>query len=113
MTNDVNLNNENFEEILQSGVHLLELGGDQCSGCIALNPIVHKLLEKYQGINYHYVMLTHNSAEICRKYNIDRIPALLFLYNGELLSLVRGFQPEEVLDLWLEDEMEKVKALQK
>lgn len=110
MSKEINLNNENFEEILSQGVHLVELSGDQCSGCVALNPIVHKLLQKYEGINYHYVIVTHNSSDICHKYNIDRIPALLFLHNGELLSLVKGFQPEEVLDLWLEDEMLKVQG---
>lgn len=101
------LNNENFQSILAKGIHLVELAGDQCSGCAALNPVVHNLLKKYPRVAHHYVTVTHNTQAICQEYKIDRIPALVFIFNGQVLSVAKGFQPEEILDIWLESEIAK------
>lgn len=108
MTKSVEICNENFEEIVANGTHLIELGGDGCSGCIALQPIVVKLLPKYPQITYHNVTVTHRTSDICKRYEVDRIPALLLIHNGVLVAKVKGYQPEEILDLWLEDVVSKL-----
>lgn len=108
MTKQVEITNDNFSEVVANGTHLIELGGDGCSGCIALQPIVVKLLPKYPQIQYHNVVVTHRTAEICKYYDIDRIPALLLIHNGVLVAKVKGYQPEEILDLWLEDVVSKL-----
>ncbi len=109
MTKSVEIDNENFQEVVANGTHLIELGGDGCSGCIALKPIVMELLPKYPDVIYHNVVVTHRTSEICHRYEIDRIPALLIIHNGVLVASVKGFQPAEILDLWLEDVISKLK----
>lgn len=101
------INNENYKEVFKDGIHIIEIAGDQCAGCVALNPIVVDLAKKFH-IKNHYVNITHTNYKFIEEFEVQKVPTLLLLSNGKLIDKVSGYQPPEILELWLEDKIDKI-----
>lgn len=102
------INNENYKEIFSKDVHLIEVAGDQCAGCAAMNPLVSELAKKY-NINHYYINVTHTNYKFIEDYNVSKIPTILLIADGKLLGSVSGYQPPEILEIWFEDKIQNYK----
>lgn len=100
------INNENYKEIFKDGLYIVEIAGDQCASCIALNPVVVNLAKKF-NLKNHYVNITHTNYKFIEEFDVQKVPTILLLSNGKLLDKVSGYQPPEILELWLEDKLGK------
>ena len=41
------------------------------------------------------------------EWKIDRVPTVLLLDGGEIFARCAGFQPEEILEIWMEAKLEE------
>ena len=84
-----------------ANIELLEVSGESCANCFSLLPILNKLAAE-RGIPLRHLEVTEGTAEEVKKYEIDRVPTVLVLKDGEVTARCSGYQPEEILSLWLD-----------
>lgn len=101
----------NFE--LNYGYTLLEFQGDSCANCITLMPIIRSIAARREDLVAFTVQVSEETKELIDRYEIEKVPTLVLLYNEELLGKVTGLQPEEILEYWIEDKIEEHKKNQK
>lgn len=105
------LRNENFKEILQQEPFCLVLiSGDGCANCSTMTPIVNRMKDKFLDLSVHFVDIDKHNYKINEYYGVEVVPTLLFLYEGALISKVSGYQPEEILEIYIECKMGEYKA---
>ena len=84
---------------------LLEVSGESCANCFTLLPVVQKLANE-RGIPVRHLELGEATAEEARSLGIRRVPTLIVYRDGEEVARCTGYQPEEILSLWLDAKCE-------
>ena len=98
------LNDKNYKENLK-GKCVVEVSGESCANCLTLMPILHRLMENHKDCQLHHVEVGEETGEFVDKYNIYSVPTILILNDGVEVTRCRGFQPEEILEVWLDAEI--------
>lgn len=83
-----------------SGKCLIEIGGDSCVGCLAVMPNCNAVAEKF-GLKFVKLDIEEDAAQV-KEFNVDRIPTIILWDEGKILARCAGFQPQEILELWVE-----------
>lgn len=82
---------------------LILLVGESCANCEAMRDIVYRVSSEL-NIDYEVQDITQ---ELIDKYSINGIPTVLLIHNNELIDKVKGFQPLEILQLWVSYKVEE------
>ena len=90
-------------------IELMEVSGESCANCFSLLPILNRLAAEKKVPLRHLEVTEENLGEV-RKYEIDRVPTVLVLKDGEVTARCTGYQPEEILSLWLDAKIEEARA---
>lgn len=99
------VNNNNFEEILKSDLPvLMDVGATWCGPCKALAPIVEELSGEYDGKMLFAKVDVDEASDIAAKYRIRNVPTVLFIKNGEVVDKSVGLVAKATLE-------EKIKSL--
>ncbi len=91
-------------------IKLVEISGDSCAGCHALLPALNSV-GKELNLPVERIDI-ETSPEVIEKYSVDRIPTILVMDDEKVIAKCSGYQPEEILSLWVEamiDEYRKSK----
>jgi thiol-disulfide isomerase/thioredoxin len=85
---------------IQNGTVLLLIEGNGCVSCYELAPVLNRVA------NAHGVRVERADAEtlgeaFLTERNIMRAPTVLLMKDGVELGRFSGYQPEEILELWL------------
>lgn len=91
----------------ENGVCLVEIGGSACAGCHQLMPAARQAAEKF-GIPFYYFD-AEEAAELINKWNVSTVPSLFLADNGKPFAEAHGYQPQEILDIWIEYKLEEHK----
>ena len=83
-----------------SGKCLVEVGGSSCAACVAVMPNCREIAEQF-GLKFIKVDIEDN-PEIAESFSIDRIPSIILVQDGKEIAKCSGFQPFEILELWVE-----------
>lgn len=102
----INLNN--YEEVLK-GISVVEVSGEGCANCISLIPILNNLVGKRTDCSLHHIEVDENTYPLVEKFGVEAVPTILVLYNQEVFAKCRGYQPEEILEIWLDAKIEELK----
>ena len=102
------INEKNYEEVLK-GISVVEVSGEGCANCITLLPIVNKLVGSRNDCELHHIEISEESYPLVEKFGVEAVPTILVLYNQEVFAKCRGYQPEEILEIWLEAKIEELK----
>lgn len=102
------LNNENYKEHL-NGISVVEVSGESCANCLTLMPILHRLVSNRTDCELHHIEAGYDTTELLDRFQIETIPTILVLNGTEVCARCRGFQPEEILELWLDAKIEEIK----
>jgi thioredoxin-like negative regulator of GroEL len=96
---------------VSKGIEIIEFSGESCANCLTLMPILNRLAKKYDDVTLSHIELDEKSKDIIEKYEIDRVPTTMVLKDGKEIQRCRGFQPEEILELWLDARVEEARKM--
>lgn len=80
---------------------LLEVSGESCANCLTLLPVVNRLAAA-RGIPVRHLELTQETVEKAQALQIERVPTLIVYRDGAEIARCTGYQPEEILEVWLD-----------
>lgn len=92
-----------------SGITVVEISGESCANCITLMPILHRLVGQRDDCKLLHVEAAEDTMELLKKWDIQAVPTILVMKDNEICARVRGFQPEEILEVWLDAKIEEIK----
>ena len=106
------MNEKNYKDELK-GLCLVEVSGESCANCLTLMPILKDLCEARNDIRLVHVEADYSTLALMEAWEVEKVPTILLFDDGEIFARCSGFQPEEILELWLDAKIEERKALKK
>ena len=100
---------ENFDELVESGITLVDVWGPDCRPCMALKPHVEKLAEERDDLTV--VMLEAPKARrVCINLKVHALPTFLLMRDGEEVARLSEstISPTQLND-WLGTSLEEIK----
>lgn len=102
------LTNKNFkEELGKSGFSVTLISGEGCANCLTMLAMIKDLEKRRNDIHVFYVEVSEENFEINEYYEVEAVPTILITYNGELISKVKGYQPQEIFDIYIDAKFEE------
>lgn len=80
---------------------ILEVSGESCANCLTLLPVVNRIAGA-RGIPVEHLEANEQNVQRVQALGIDRVPTLIVYRDGEEIARCTGYQPEEILELWLD-----------
>ena len=95
------------------GLCCVEISGESCANCLTLMPILDRLCSERDDIRLVHVEADYTTTALMEEWEVTRVPTILLTDDGEIFARCAGFQPEEILEMWLDAKIEERKALTK
>lgn len=92
------------------GLCCVEISGESCANCLTLMPILEELCSARGDIKLVHVEADYSTVELMEEWEVEKVPTILLTDDGEIFARCAGFQPEEILELWLDAKIEERKA---
>ncbi len=92
------------------GLCCVEISGESCANCLTLMPILERLCAEREDIKLVHVEADFTTTALMEEWDVTRVPTILLVDDGEIFARCAGFQPEEILELWLDAKIEERKA---
>ena len=95
-----------YKDKLQ-GLCVVEVSGESCANCLTLMPILERLVGERPKLRLVHVEAQAETKELMKEWEVDRVPTILLMEDGEIFARCTGYQPEEILELWLDAKVEE------
>ncbi len=89
------------------GLCLVEIGGSACAGCHQLMPAARQAAEN-AGIPFYYFD-AEEAQNLIKEWNVTTVPSLFLADGGAPFAEAHGYQPQEILDIWIEFKLQEHK----
>ena len=99
---------EKYTEQLK-GLCCVEISGESCANCLTLMPILQELCGNRDDIRLVHIEADYSTTELMEEWDVTRVPTILLMEDGEIFARCAGFQPEEILEIWLDAKIEERK----
>lgn len=104
------LNNENFLEVLKQQEFAITLiSGEGCANCVSMYPMVKAVENNRDDVVVNYVEVDENNYKINEYFDVEVVPTILLTHYGELVSKVKGYQPEEIFEIYIDTKISECK----
>ncbi len=99
------LNDNNFNEVIKSGVTLVDFWATWCGPCKMLAPTIEELSKDYDGKCTIAKVDVDECPELARSFGIMSIPTVIIFKDGEIVDKMIGYRLKrefvEVLEKYL------------
>ena len=103
------MDEKNYKEQLK-GLCCVEISGESCANCLTLMPILDRLCGERDDVRLVHVEADYSTMALMEEWEVDRVPTILLTDDGEIFARCKGFQPEEILEIWLDAKLAEHKA---
>ena len=106
MSKPIELNDQNFEEIINTDKPVLvDFWAEWCGPCKMIAPIVEELAADYDGKAIIGKLDVDTNPEVSAKFGIRSIPTLLVFKGGQVVDKQIGAVPKTVLSGKIEGQL--------
>jgi thioredoxin-like negative regulator of GroEL len=91
------------------GLCVVEVSGESCANCLTLMPILQELVANRDDVKLVHVEADFSTLDLMEEWGIEKVPTILLMDDGEIFARCSGFQPEEILEIWLDAKIEERK----
>lgn len=102
------INKDNYKEELK-GLCCVEVSGESCANCLTLMPLLKDLCSARGDIRLVHVEADYTTMALMEAWEVEKVPTILLMDDGEIFARCSGFQPEEILEIWLDAKIEEQK----
>ena len=102
------INEKNYIEYLK-GISIVEVSGESCANCLTLMPILERIVSARPELKLFHIEASQDTMSLIEKYEIRQVPTIMIMYNDKCYVSCRGFQPEEIIELWIDKKVEEIK----
>ncbi len=95
---------------LTAGLCCVEISGESCANCLTLMPILDGLCSARGDIKLVHIEADYTTLDLMEELEVEKVPTILLVEDGKIFARCAGFQPEEILELWLDAKIEEYKA---
>ncbi len=57
----------------------------------------------------HHIKENEDTMPLLERFEVESVPTILILKDEEVYAKCRGYQPEEILEVWLDAKIEEIK----
>lgn len=101
---------QDYKEQLK-GLCCVEVSGEDCANCLTLMPILKSICDARGDIRLVHVEATYATMPLLEEWEVEKVPTILLMQDGEIFARCFGYQPEEILELWMDAKIEEKKLL--
>jgi len=91
------LNDENFDQGVVSGVVLVDFYADWCGPCRMLAPVIEELAQEMSGKLIVAKVDTDQAMGVASRFEVTSIPTLILFKNGTVVKRVVGLKDLDAL----------------
>lgn len=91
------IKNSEIDEALTKKLAVVDFSAVWCGPCQMLAPILEELSDEMDGVADFYGADVDENRELAYQFDIQSIPAIIVLKDGEEVSRTIGFRPKEEL----------------
>ena len=99
---------KDYKQQLQ-GLCVVEISGESCANCLTLMPILKNLCEARGDIRLVHIEADYTTLALMEALDVEKVPTILLMEDGETFARCSGFQPEEILEMWMDAKIEEHK----
>jgi len=88
---------DQFEEVLENGVTLVDFNANWCAPCRAQEPIIKKLIHTYQDRAAIIEIDIDTHRTLATRYMVQSIPTLIIFKDGKEMKRFVGLQSETTI----------------
>ncbi len=96
MSKYIELNQNNFDQTVSSGVSMVDFWAPWCGPCRMLAPVIDKLSEEFEGKANICKVNADEEQDLSVKYGVRSIPTILFIKDGEVVDQIIGTGSEQI-----------------
>ncbi len=97
MSKYIELTKENFKEITQSGISLVDFWAPWCGPCRMISPVIDQLAEEFEGKANICKVNTEEQEELTIENQVRSVPTILFMKDGEVVEQLIGATSKAIL----------------
>ena len=88
--NTVKLNDNNYDEVVSSGLTLVDVFADWCGPCKVISPIIDELSSDYQGQVVFGKLNVDEAPAKTTELGVRNIPTILLYKDGQIVERNTG-----------------------
>ena len=90
-----------FANEVKDGLVLIDFYADWCGPCKMLSPVLEQINKEHKDVKVVKVNID-DSRSIASYYQIQSIPTLVLLKDGEFIQRMIGFNPKKKIEEFIE-----------
>lgn len=100
---EINITSENYDDVVLHSDRpvLMDFWAGWCPPCMLLSPIVSEIAEERDDLVVAKVN-ADNQPEICQEFQVQNIPALFIIKNGEVIDRSVGYRDKNTILDWID-----------
>jgi len=84
-----------LDQVPKTGHVVIDFFADWCGPCKKLAPHFSEFSNQYPSITFLKVN-TDKAEEVAQFYEVSALPTLVFIYNNNIISMVKGFNLDAI-----------------
>ena len=87
------------------GLNVVLVTGDGCASCVSMVDVVKDVSERFKQIDFYILEYEEKYSSFLENYKVRTIPSVLIIKNNKLIDICHGYQPDEILEIWLDSKI--------